>query len=383
MPAQLTMNAQSTTSEGLMVMPMELLTHISSYLTTTEYGMLRRSCKHLEASLFSTFAREFFTKRQFMFTEFSLQALVDISNSRYGPYLTYLILSVERPSLLSSDDRNVFRPTPPTEDEDEKYNKFREESMSHQVLTSTGQDHEMLVQALENLPNLTTIGMRDWSPKSRYRDGVHARWNSYGAATFLQETGVDFQRANGLSIDDDYVPHVFRTILRALGKTKARPERFEVILRRTALADSAFHIPRYLESTMTPIISSLRALFLDLNDEFPAPRSGDTSLCPNFALQDFLCRAKSLEHLRLNFKDWGSPGSKKRLMQWLSMHPNSFQGPQASGITTTTPRDPIKFANLSRIDIGFVTIDPDDLVRLYKTYGSTLRSISLHRVNLL
>lgn len=386
MDAQSTMDAQLTRSKGLMDMPLELLTRISFYLDTTDYGMLRRSCKHFEASLFSAFGREFFTKRQFMFTEFSLQALVDISNSRYGPYLTYLILSLERPKVLIADPtmvRTFGRPSPLVAPlNDAKFNNFREESISHQVFTSTGQDQQMLIQALENLPNLKTIGLRNWSAQGRYRDGPRATWNTYGATTILRETHMDLQRNNVIFRNDDYPPHVFRTILVALGKAKARPERFEVILRGTALTDSSFHIPRYLESTMTPVLSNLKALFLDLNDWFPAPRTGAIDECPSVALKGFLCRAKSLEHLRLNFQDWKGPNGCKQLLQWLEMHPSSFQDPQALSVPMKTPGDPTKFANLSRIDIGYVTIESDDLVRLYKAYGSMLRSISLHRVTL-
>ncbi|KAK7757743.1 hypothetical protein SLS62_000121 [Diatrype stigma] len=387
MDAQSTMDSQPTRPKGLMVMPQELLLLICSYLTTPEYGMLRRSCKHLEASLFRAFAKEFFTKRQFMFTEFSLQALVDISRSRYGPYLTYLIIGVERPKLLMPNGTIPVGRTrlhasllPP---EDERYNKYREAILSHELLISSGQDHEMLVQALENLPNLTTIGMRDWSSNTRHRDGETAKWNSYGKTTFLRETGMNLartSRASRSSSSDIYPPHVFRTILRALGKSKTRPERFEVILRQASLEDSTFYLPRYLESTITPVLSNLKALFLDLNNCFPGPRSDNTPRSPSFELKEFLCKAKSLEHLRLNFQHWDSPSDYRQLLQWLSMHPDSFQNQQASSITMGTPRDPIRFANLSRIDIGFVDIHPGDLIRLYKTYDSTLRSIGLHGV---
>lgn len=362
-------------------MPVELLLHISSFLTTTEYGELRRSCKHLEASFFSAFGREFFAKRQFMFTEFSLQALVDISRSRYGPFLTYLILSVVRPKLEVPDTIRATSIIAPVDGG--KFNKFREECMRNVVLTSSGQDFAMLVQALDNLPNLATVGMRDWSPQTRYREGPKAKWNSYGAATFLRETEVDLQRHSAFFVNGDYPPHVFRTILRALGKTStAKPERFEVILRQTALPDTAFHIPRYLDSAIIPIVSNLKALFLDLNDWFPGPKSGNTFQCPSVALKDFLSKATSLEHLRLNFKDWEISEGCEQLLQWLSMHPDSFNDPKASSSVMKTPQDPIKFANLSRVDIGHVSIKSEVLLRLYKTYGSTLRSISLHRVTL-
>jgi hypothetical protein len=50
---------------SLVGMPLELLVHmISTYLPTKDLGALRLTCKHLEAALFDTFAKEFFTKKQ-------------------------------------------------------------------------------------------------------------------------------------------------------------------------------------------------------------------------------------------------------------------------------------------------------------------------------
>lgn len=363
-------------------MPLEVLLHISSYLTTPEYGMLRRTSKHLEASFFKPFAREFFTKRQFMLTEFSLQALVDISKSRFADYLSHLIIGLERLRLLSSDPSGQ-RPqllVYSTRGE-EKYNKYCEAYLDQQLLHSTGQDLELLVQALENLPNLVSIGMRDWNAKYRHRDGQYAEWRSYGTTTFVQETGVG-PINNTFHKNDDYPPHVFRTILRALGRTsKSKPGRFEVILRKVSLSESAFHIPQYLEPTVTPVLANLKTLFLDLNDWVPS--AGNSS-----KLKEFLCKAKSLEHLRLNFQGWDrrnhhlqtEPGSYLQLLQWLSGDPASFKNSQALSGIAKPPPDPIKFANLNQIDIGFVNIEPHELVKLYTNYKSTLRSISLHRV---
>lgn len=382
------MDSQTSRPSLLLSMPLEVLLLISSHLTTPDYGALRQTNKHLEVAFFNSFAREFFTKRQFMLTEFSLQALVGISKSRFANYLNYLIISVERPKLLTMDSTGHSASRPRlvvTPQDNEKFDKFREEGLSHQVLTSTGQDLELLVQALENLTNLVTIGMRDWGAKGRYRDGEHAKWSSYGATTLFQETGIDLQRSSLFFRNDDYPPYVFRTILRALGKTSnTRPERFEVILRKVSLSDSAFHFPQYLESTTTPIVANFKALFLDLNDWFPSPRnSGSNHLqVSNMGLKEFLCKARALEHLRLNFQEWNAPNDYVQLLRWLSMDPTCFKDPQASIDVTRLPPDPVRFENLSQIDIGFVNVEPRVLLQLYRSYKSTLRSISLHRVTL-
>lgn len=72
--------------------PLEVLLRISSHLTTPELGALRLTCRSIEQSMFNTFMREFFTKRQFMLTEDSLQALIDISKSRLSDCLSHVIV---------------------------------------------------------------------------------------------------------------------------------------------------------------------------------------------------------------------------------------------------------------------------------------------------
>jgi hypothetical protein len=94
----------------LLSVPLEVLLQITSHLTTVEYGNLRRTCKQVETVLFSSFSKEFFRKKQFMISEFSLQALVDISKSRFSSVLSHVIMGLESPprvmqySVASSTD---------------------------------------------------------------------------------------------------------------------------------------------------------------------------------------------------------------------------------------------------------------------------------------
>jgi hypothetical protein len=72
----------------LLSLPPELMIRISSNLTTHELACFRHTCKQVETNLFESFAREFFTKRQFMLEEVSIQALVGIANHKtLAPYL--------------------------------------------------------------------------------------------------------------------------------------------------------------------------------------------------------------------------------------------------------------------------------------------------------
>jgi hypothetical protein len=75
------------TVPDLLRLPPELMLRISAHLTTVELGGFRLICKQVESSLFESFAREFFTKRQFMIERVSLEALAGIANSTLAPYL--------------------------------------------------------------------------------------------------------------------------------------------------------------------------------------------------------------------------------------------------------------------------------------------------------
>lgn len=85
------------TTAHLLRLPPELMLRISLYSTTLELGNFRLSCKQVETNLFESFAREFFTKRQFMIERVSLEALVGIANHKtLAPYLTGNSLSMTR-----------------------------------------------------------------------------------------------------------------------------------------------------------------------------------------------------------------------------------------------------------------------------------------------
>jgi hypothetical protein len=161
----------------LVSIPLEVLLQITSNLTTPEYGNLRCTCKHIEATLFPSFSREFFTKRQFMFTEFSLQALVDISKSRLSSCLNHVIFSLERPSVRTFLPTSRM-PVSPQSNMHAKNNRLLQEYVDHMSLINTGQDVEMLAEAFSNLGNLETIGMRDFNSRSRSRDHPDIEWKS-------------------------------------------------------------------------------------------------------------------------------------------------------------------------------------------------------------
>lgn len=160
-------------SPSLVSMPAEMLLHITSYLTTPELGNVRLTCKSVEAALLASFSREFFTKRQFMFTRFSLQTLVDISNSRFSTTLSHILFDVFQLTLENA----ILRHSEASHDRG-RANARLKGYVEHMAFLNSGEDCELLSEAFQNLKNLEIVGMRDFYSRSRRRDWPHIEWKS-------------------------------------------------------------------------------------------------------------------------------------------------------------------------------------------------------------
>ncbi|KAI0484676.1 hypothetical protein GGR56DRAFT_614851 [Xylariaceae sp. FL0804] len=357
-------------SPHLRGVPAEILLHIASYLTNKEFRRFRHTCRHIEASLFSSFAFDFFSKRQFCFTEFSLQALVDISQSRLGPSLTHLVIHLEH-----APTEWAFWPStsaPPSLDED-LMERFR-------FLTSTGIDVEMLTEAFKSLTNLRTIGIRDFNSKNCLRG--ETEMHSYGSRTYHKHFMCTLeqpqphdgqQRTFGNYETKTHIHHVIWSLLRALGLAKkARPSRLEVILHKCQLSTAVLGpIPRRLEPTVLPVIANLKTILLD----------GITGPYP-MMLANFLLKAADLKHLRLNFQGMKAEDIKE-VLSWLADGP--YDQTDAEDRSVLGPLGwplPPAFPHLQHLDIGMAKVNQDTLVNLYSRYRATLRYISLHKVEL-
>lgn len=389
----------------LLMMPLEILQQIARPLTTPEYGNLRLTCKHLEASLLTAFSREFFSKRQFMLTHFSLQALVDISNSRFAEGLKHVIIHVERPSqrsLIHHNDSYV----PPQLESQVKRNRTREEYTDHLALLDSGRDVDMMAEAFANCKNLGTVEIRDFNSDSRYRDMPNIRWRSYGAPTYEVQTGANLEVPTNYSYphrsdeQGNYIGRLFQNILRSLGRTATRPRRFEVNLRHCGISDKAFKIQKYDESTFLPVLACLDDFHLDLNSDFvPAfiagqdPTRGGTQ-CFSYFLRLFLAHVDKIQLLRLNFQFFRASESSRDFLSWLSEAPldqpsNDLQAQKllsASGtLDTLLPSRPptVVFQNLKQLEIGKITVEPKTLLAVFQKHRATLQGIVLHRVCLL
>jgi len=334
---------------GFSQLPPELLLRVSSHLTTPEFGYLRRTCKQVEHLLFASFAHEFFTKRQFMIEEISLQALVDIANHpTLSPYLSEVIFSlrglpVELPDI--SFHSKVVK-------EMQKHGHHNSE-----LLLATGKAHNMLVEAFEKLTNLRTVNLRDYSARGRTREG-DASWRSYGWSYNGVLSQADYSRSSWASPGLNHT--IFPMVLHALGRAQARPESIEVFLRkRTAygigLPPTTFGFSR---TTIDPLVDStlrgLKTLMLTIAEPCFGEREVHTSFHDQLRvglpwrttpypddniyegpLRLLLQRTPKLTTLRLNFDP----------EQWYGYHFLSWLG-------RPTSISMVPFANLTGLDIG-------------------------------
>jgi hypothetical protein len=357
---------------GLDSMPIELLVHIiATYLSTKDLGSLRLTSKYFERTLFDTFAKEFFTKKQFMLTTPSLTALVDISkHAALSKFVKHVIIGLEQYGTQQHHYHQFRDPV--------QLEKYRA-GWADQDFLMDGCDREMLAEAFRNLPNLKTLGVRDYSAQGRAREG-YARWHSWGAPTVLAETGVRLT-CNPPNASLDFPTKVYRTLLLALADANTTVPSVEVIMRnhKAGLSDFAFVLPALYDQKLVPVLEGLHTLLLTVN-LFPQYHSqvsvlhlgalGQPGVAqiatlpfhPQLFLPEFLLRAKNLRHLRLNFQNRETQAPTELLRQLVQ-----------STSTTLLP-------NLVNLDFGMMTTSPELLLQVITKLAPSLRAVGFWKV---
>ncbi|TGJ78803.1 hypothetical protein E0Z10_g9960 [Xylaria hypoxylon] len=405
--------------------PLEVVLQITSYLTTPEYGYLRRTCKQLEALLFGAFTKEFFSKRQFALVEFSIQALVDIAKSRLGPSLTHLIIHLEHPHNTVINSSSVEKAV--------QHNQYKAECVNHLEFISSGLDVDMLSDAIKHLPNLETIGMRDFHSLNRSRDGT--LWHSHGCPTFVRKTQyrlaipaptIPYMGNYRGDRGSEYTSHVFLTILRAIGNAAVvgcnpKLTRIEVLLHTCQFPDQSFKIPDRFDDQISSVLSKLTTIFLDnlMEDEHQEPlffvRDVGDKTEPargvGYFLSRFLVKLSALEHLRLNFQSY-KPRAVEHVLGWLADAKQDSTDPTANPVDSiasanvrlplVTPLDmeltapyakasdslPVYFPpapyfpKLRALEIGMAVVQESQILAVFERYKSTLRRVGFHKTTL-
>ncbi|KAI6831723.1 hypothetical protein KC340_g7482 [Hortaea werneckii] len=361
---------------ALSQLPPELLLRMSDCLTTSELGYLRLTCKAIESTLFDTFAKEFFTKRQFMIEHNSLQALLDIANHpTLSKWLTQVIIGAD-----------VLRRSPDIARRSSCVH-YRTGFLERQTLLNTGLACEMLVEAFSKLPNLQTVGLRDYyggcSGSGRERDGPNAVWRSYGWSCHMSED--EYQAQKGLS---RHLTTIFEhpgpllpLILQALGRANVRPQNLETFLRRSSKLDPlSFDIfNRLMAASIPPVLAGIQRLMLSISElnlgsAGPGVDSNEAKT-RSVPIQHFLEHTPNLHCLRLNFASDRS--SADDILEWLGGRPHlsSFKHSQ---IVVRIPA--VQFSNLVELDLGMVSIHKAPLVNIVTKFN--LKSLNLWKVSI-
>ncbi|QUC22412.1 uncharacterized protein UV8b_06653 [Ustilaginoidea virens] len=359
--------------------PLEVLLRISYHLTTPELGSLRLTCRSIEKSLHTTFVKEFFTQKQFMMTQDSLQAFIDVSRSRLGSHLRYVHIGLDR------FPEGVQRPL----SDDEKERKYRERYANNFMLWNTGHHRDMLAEAFGNLENLEEIIIRDFNSRRRSRDGMHAEWHSYGFTTTFNETGVSLsQGMAGIwnsGFPYQYCSQVFASVLCALGIAKARPKGIQIMSRNSNhLRDFAFSTPGFLEPSVVPIIQGLEKLHLCIDLAWRCPSMGlsptQTTTNPDLFIRKFLAHATNLRNLRINEHRSNNTGIAA-LLDWIVGDPDPPGGPDDE--LPDLPRPMLSMPQLERLSLGTLVVDAPRLLNVVRKFAPSLKSLELWKVTMI
>ncbi|RGP66829.1 hypothetical protein FSPOR_6424 [Fusarium sporotrichioides] len=354
----------------LQKVPLEVLLRITHFLTTPELGNVRLTCRSIEQALFTTFTNEFFTRKQFMISETSLQALIDISkNSRIGGHLRKVHFGLDRFAHALQVNGHNARTVRQIQLYDGQFS-----------MLSTGYHRDMLTEAFKNLSNLQDVVIRDFNSNRRSRDGPGKQWTSYGSTTAFRETGHRPGQGNGLAWGPDpstaYGSSVFTSVLFALGQANARPKGIEYMSRcKNHLRDCAFNIPSYMEPSVTPVLENLEKLHIDIDllggSDFSSDDASGHPPSADMMLRGFLLKLKNIKHLRIN-ETHSSVTGPGMLLKWLGNEDTSPSSP--SGPSPEYPQ-------LEELNFGMMNVEAQHLLAVARKF-TTLKRLELHKVTL-
>ncbi|PTB69378.1 hypothetical protein BBK36DRAFT_1165652 [Trichoderma citrinoviride] len=383
----------NTQTCGLLKVPPEILDRITWHLTTTEYCNLRLASKAIEQAVFFKFTSEFFTRKQFMVSEFSLRALIDISKSRLAGCLRHVHLGLDQLAPARG-----FADT----DLQETIEAMRMHLLrltEQETLWTLGLVPKYLAEAFAHLPKLETCVIRDFNSSRRSRDGPFCQWRSYGSPTLYKETKMHPMPQLGYP---DYVDRLFKAVVHGLAMAQARPTAIEVMERHDHLLhDSAFHIHPDSEAAVAPVLGRLKRLHLSLDKaRTPIHLARPSQAYHHTHLARFLRGCEDLEELRINgrrdFDTRGESSTQRHLFDWLATKPqtkasaSSLAGGESTG---QLPQDPAlpgndstvppaaKLARLKILSLGMTTFTVENLVRLIARFADTLESLDLWRID--
>lgn len=236
-------------------------------------------------------------------------------------------------------------------------------NMSRDVFLATGRARDMLVEAFSRLPNLRSVGLRDYEGQGRVRDGEKARWRSYGWSL------GDLSVRSSMKLASPESSLLF--LLFALNEASVKPTNLEAFLRHSQLPDCSFDLS-VLPASVGPVLSSLETVLLSLKDS--PPLHGKNDITQYRHLKDFLQHTPRLVHLRLNF-----------MPSYLSWHMADgflgWLGTPFGAVSKPGEPAPIALDHLTTLDLGMLSLRPATLLQVVSKFAN-LKSLSLWKVTL-
>ena len=352
-------------------LPLELLLQITSSLPTRDLGHMRLTCRAIEDMLLNTFAEEFFSRKQFMLSFFSLNALIDISKSRMGRRIRRLQFGTD----ALYEDVAMGR------------SNLTDLYAAQSEFLHTGVHRDMLVEAFRHLENLEDVVIRSFNSYGRSRDGPQARWRSYGATTAERETGrpmrMEYYRPGELR-PIIFTHLLFNSLLDALGAAKSRPTGIEIMGRGAPpLGDGAFALTPALRPSVPSMLHGLEKLHLHVEIRVPdsrVPGTGADKARHSSTLPWFLTHTPNLKNLRINGKL--QAGSELEVfLKWLGkVVSDADSGPAPEPDHGWPP--PVALPKLEELSLGHMATCYKVALGVIRKFAPTLKRLELWRLTL-
>lgn len=294
----------SQTEADFLSLPAEILGEIGAALAIEDYAHLRLTCKQVDDFTFPYFARQFFHRRKFFRGPTSLDALLQISQSRIAPYLEHFVLGTE---LLERD--------PPADSSHLDKTAYLSAYCDQTSLLGSGWDRDALSTAFSNLPNLRAVEVEDFDDREKFDwdtgQLVNTMNGGYGLQTLLDNLGFDRPRLPHQRHSAHQWVLCVHTLLSALARSTARPRKLRVTGREMGaeymssdalgVDDDAFRIPPFLRPSVVPMVEALEELELDVHNRYiyPLMNSAESASFRTRNLREFLGMPKKLRKLRI------------------------------------------------------------------------------------
>ena len=269
---------------SLVELPSELIDTIATSLPSSDLLNLRLTCAELDAKSFHQFTEGYFRAKQFMYSRYALDALVEISKSRLGRYVRAVSLGPEF-SQTDLTDRGHMG-----EARNRILEWLKEYGNDNRHMERTGLDNLMLHEAFQNLPNCEGIEFRDYSLADYGTD-------SFGEASFNRNVGQDIVNLRE--------PYPFRSLSRAFTLTleavQAARLRIKWVIVQVAdtyeLCRPVLELPRPPKELVTFAFSHLRVFKVSIDNGYAQTAEGDSLR----RYTDFLACTPQLRLLSLSF----------------------------------------------------------------------------------